>query len=172
VILVSTGTNGLPFDRLLSVLECIQGDEEMIVQHGPSTVRPTGAICIGAMPYEEFVDAAGRARVLVTHAGVGSILVALMTGHRPILVPRLSAYLEAVDDHQLELAERLAALDAATVVTDAVSLPTVLRKTAGGAHRTATRSGIVDDLERYLATACGVTGPPARQRLPVTRQNP
>jgi UDP-N-acetylglucosamine--N-acetylmuramyl-(pentapeptide) pyrophosphoryl-undecaprenol N-acetylglucosamine transferase len=153
VILVSTGTNGHAFDRLLGVLDRVQGDEEMIVQHGPSTLRPTGASCVAAMPFQEFVAAAKRARILVTHAGVGSILVALMAGHRPIIVPRLAEHGEAVDDHQLDLARRLEAMEVATVVLDTSDLPEQLHRTAGGASGVTVRSRIAEDLARYLDDA-------------------
>ena len=43
-----------------------------------------------------------EARIVVTHAGVGSILLALTNGKRPFVVPRLRAFGETVDDHQLE----------------------------------------------------------------------
>lgn len=151
MILVTTGTNGAAFDRLLGALEGIQADEEMIVQHGPSTLRPGGATCVGAIPFQEFVETAQRARVLITHAGVGSILVARMTGHRPILVPRLKAHAEAVDDHQVDLAKRLADLDAASIVTDTSSLATMMHTTASNRRDAPSRSPLVDDLKKYLA---------------------
>jgi UDP-N-acetylglucosamine transferase subunit ALG13 len=44
---------------------------------------------------------------VVTHAGVGSIMTALANGKRPVVVPRLRRFGEAVDDHQVALGLRL-----------------------------------------------------------------
>ena len=168
MILVSTGTNGAPFDRLLRQLDGLGQGEEMLVQHGPSAIRPHGATCVAAIPFHQFVEEARRARVFVTHAGVGSILVALMTGHRPILVPRLQHHREAVDDHQLDLSQRLAALGAATLVTDTSMLAAALHETAGSRDH-ALRSPIANDLAAYLDQ---VLRPSGAQPLVVSEQAP
>ena len=57
-----------------------------------------------------------RARVVVTHAGVGSVMVSLANGKRPVVVPRLKSFGEAVDDHQLQLGRRFAAAGLVTLV--------------------------------------------------------
>jgi UDP-N-acetylglucosamine transferase subunit ALG13 len=53
------------------------------------------------------VELIESADVVVSHAGVGSIMCALRAGHVPIVFPRLKRYAETVDDHQEELAEAL-----------------------------------------------------------------
>ncbi len=107
MIVVTVGTNEAPFDRLLRALDRERPAEEMLVQHGPSRVRPAGARCVEFLPYDELADAIRRARVVVMHAGVGSIMTALANGKRPVVVPRLRRFGEAVDDHQLDLGRRL-----------------------------------------------------------------
>jgi UDP-N-acetylglucosamine transferase subunit ALG13 len=107
VILVTVGTHEAPFDRLLTAVCALAPDEELVVQHGPSRIRPPGATCVAYLAYDELVELAGRARVVVCHAGVGSIMTALACGKRPVVVPRLRRHAEHVDDHQLELARRL-----------------------------------------------------------------
>jgi UDP-N-acetylglucosamine transferase subunit ALG13 len=49
-----------------------------------------------------------RADVVITHAGVGSAVMAIRAGKTPVMVPRLARFGEHVDDHQLQLAERFA----------------------------------------------------------------
>lgn len=119
MILVVVGTNEAPFDRLLTALDgrpTVNDGEALVVQHGPSAVRPRGADCVDYLPYDELVAAIERARLVVTHAGVGSIMTALANGKRPVVMPRLQRYGEAVDDHQVALARRL---DAEGLVTSA-----------------------------------------------------
>jgi len=107
VIFVTVGTNGAAFDRLLSELDDIAPGEEVVVQRGPSRFAPTGSSCFDYLPFAEIDRLVGEARVVITHGGVGSTLVAIAAGHRPIVVPRLRAFGEAVDDHQLLFAQRL-----------------------------------------------------------------
>ena len=126
MIFVTTGTCE-PFDRLLEALDGAGLDERLVVQHGESPVRPAGAECVDFLPFDELVEHMRTARVVVTHAGVGSILAALTNGKRPIVVPRLARYGDAVDDHQLELAERLGAEDLVTVVHEPDQLASMLR---------------------------------------------
>ena len=59
-----------------------------------------------------------QARVVVCHAGVGSIMLARRCGKRPIVVPRRLHLGEAVDDHQLPIARRLHANGVVTLLED------------------------------------------------------
>jgi UDP-N-acetylglucosamine transferase subunit ALG13 len=130
VIFVTVGTYDAPFDRLLAALAEVDVDEPLVIQCGHSAIRPRGAECLEFMPFEAIVAHAQRARVVVAHAGVGSVLVALTAGHRPILVPRLRAYGEAVDDHQLEFARKLADIGLARLVEDPAGLGEALTEPA------------------------------------------
>jgi UDP-N-acetylglucosamine transferase subunit ALG13 len=126
MIFVTVGTNEARFDRLIQALDGLARDEELLVQHGPSPVRPAGATSVDYMPFAELADAIRRARVVVMHAGVGSMLAALANGKRPIVVPRLARHGEAVDDHQLPLARSLASEGLVTLVEDPADLAAAL----------------------------------------------
>jgi UDP-N-acetylglucosamine transferase subunit ALG13 len=153
MILVTTGTNGAPFDRLLQEVDRI-GDEPLVVQHGPSALRLAHATCFDYVPFPDLVALVRDARVVVTHGGVGSILISLTNGKHPLVVPRLARFGEAVDDHQLELAQRLDAAGIATLVRDAAQLPALVRPassdSAAAAHASA---ALVGDLRRYVSDA-------------------
>jgi UDP-N-acetylglucosamine transferase subunit ALG13 len=126
-VLVTVGTNEAPFDRLLKAVSGLDlGGERVIVQHGASSVRPAGSECVDFLPFDELDDLARAARVVVCHAGIGSVAVALAHGRRPIVVPRLHRHGEAVDDHQAFFARRLEAAGLATVVDDLDRLPELL----------------------------------------------
>jgi len=118
MIFVSVGTNEARFDRLLRAVEALGASEELVVQHGPSPVRPAGATCVEFLSFEEMTDHIRRARVLIMHAGVGSILAALGNGVRPLVVPRLRRFDEAVDDHQVAFGRRLHAEGLVELVED------------------------------------------------------
>ncbi len=107
MIFVSVGTNEARFDRLLEAVGTLGDAEEVVVQRGPSPVRPAGAVCVDYLSFEQMTEHLGRARVAVLHAGVGSVLAALAQGVRPLVVPRLKQFGEAVDDHQVGFGRRL-----------------------------------------------------------------
>lgn len=94
------------FDRLLRALETIQS-EEVAVQYGPGEPPANAVEAEAWMSFEEIVGHMERASHVVSHAGVGTILCAIQTGHLPIVFPRLQRFDETVDDHQLDLAMKL-----------------------------------------------------------------
>jgi UDP-N-acetylglucosamine transferase subunit ALG13 len=153
VIFVTTGTNGEPFDRLLRAVGEIEG-ESLVIQHGPSTVRASHATSVAYVPFSELVGLVRTARVVVTHGGAGSILVALMEGKRPLVVPRLARFGEAVDDHQLELSRRLDQAGLVTLVSDLAQLPSLVRTVPATSTPARPSAALLDDLRRYLSRVC------------------
>ena len=131
MILVTIGTNEQPFDRLVRAAAAIGGDEPLLVQYGSSRVPHGRGDWIDFLPFEELSARAAEARVVVCHAGVGSIMLARRFGHRAIVVPRRHHLGEAVDDHQLPLARRLDRAGAVTLVEDETLLPAALAADAG-----------------------------------------
>lgn len=60
-----------------------------------------------SVPHDEMLSAVRRADVVVAHSGTGAALTAMDAGLCPVLVPRLAAHREHVDDHQLQVAAEL-----------------------------------------------------------------
>jgi UDP-N-acetylglucosamine transferase subunit ALG13 len=149
VIFVSMGTSD-PFDRLLHAADRLPRTEELVVQCGASAFRPSAATCFDFLPFEGILELMRDARVVVTHAGVGSIMAARTVGKRPVVVPRLRRFGEAVDDHQVGLGRRLHAAGLVTLVENADDLPTTVaveqefERAAGG-------GALVEELRGYLA---------------------
>ncbi len=163
MIFVSVGTNEARFDRLLRAVADLPTEEKRLVQHGHSTPFPgTGVELVDFLSFDEMADAIRRARAFVTHAGVGSILVALANGKRPIVVPRLSALGEAVDDHQLQLGRRFAASGLVTLVESPAELPDALAAARHDAIVTPTAGALAADLRDYLTAAVGPAAGAAR----------
>lgn len=127
MILVTTGTNERPFDRLVRAAAGLDVREPLLVQHGASRVPHGAGEWVDFLPFDELAARAGEARVIVCHAGVGSIMLARRCGHRPIVVPRRHQLGEAVDDHQLVLARRLSSSGLVTLVEDVDELPDAIR---------------------------------------------
>ena len=163
MIFITVGTNETPFDRLVEAAAALPGDEPLFVQHGSSQVAHGRGEWRAFLSFEEMEAAMREARVVVTHAGVGSILLALKCGRHPLVMPRRGARGEAVDDHQLVLARRLAESGAVTVVESAEELHAAVA-TAGAPVRKVTplrpsaAAGLAQELQAYLA---GHAGAPA-----------
>src|SRR6185437_3288644 len=117
VIFVTLGTHEQPFDRALDLVAALARRETVLVQHGATPPRPG----LSGVEWSEYLDWAPLtalmrdADVVITHAGVGSAVTAIRAGKKPVLVPRLARYGEHVDDHQLQIAERLAEFGLAVV---------------------------------------------------------
>jgi UDP-N-acetylglucosamine--N-acetylmuramyl-(pentapeptide) pyrophosphoryl-undecaprenol N-acetylglucosamine transferase len=125
VIFATCGSSHLPFERLMRALTAVPADE-LIVQHGPAT-PPPAARAVPFLPYAEVLKLIEQADVVVSHAGVGSIICAVRAGHTPIVFPRLQRYGETVDDHQVELARALEQRGTVRVATDAGHLLPAIR---------------------------------------------
>lgn len=156
MILVAVGSSQIPFDRLLQAVDGLTPGERLVVQHGPSPIRPAGARCVPFVPMDELAQLMRDARIVVTHAGVGSILLALSNGKRPIVVPRRRAFGETVDDHQVDCARRFARGGLVTLVDDPAGLAIALA--AAGVDEVAvstSESGLVTELRSYVEQAIG-----------------
>lgn len=108
MIFATVGTHHQPFERMLTNIECFSGRASVVVQYGYGRPPQGVARAVAFMPFEEIEECMSRAEAVITHAGVGTILCARRAGHRPIVVPRLRALGEHVDDHQVELTQALA----------------------------------------------------------------
>lgn len=104
------GTHLQPFTRAVELVTRLAGDEHVIVQHGFTPVPALHPRTMQFSPQLDWDTLTGlleRCDLAVCHAGVGSIYMALTAGHRPIVIPRLHRLGEHVDDHQLEITDRL-----------------------------------------------------------------
>jgi UDP-N-acetylglucosamine transferase subunit ALG13 len=155
MILVTIGTNEQPFDRLIRAAAGLAGDERLLVQHGSSHEAHGRGEWVDFIPFEALSDHMREARVVICHAGVGSIMLARRCGKRPIVVPRRLHLGEAVDDHQLPIARRLHANGIVTLVEDVELLPEAIRTaedravTSPGEEESGAR-WLAGDLRRYL----------------------
>jgi UDP-N-acetylglucosamine transferase subunit ALG13 len=125
MIFLTVGTQ-FGFDRLVqavdSVLEDGLIDEEVYGQIGTASYQPKN------FPYTDFINSEEFARCvkncsgIISHAGIGSIMMAL-DNHKPLLVmPRLHRYHEVVNDHQVDICEKFESLGHLLVAYDAQDL--------------------------------------------------
>jgi UDP-N-acetylglucosamine transferase subunit ALG13 len=109
VILLTVGTQ-LPFDRLVRAVDAIAPSIEssIFAQIGESRYKPCHMAWSARLKPIEFEERMHEARVLISHAGVGSILTAQRHSKPIILFPRRAQFGEHRNDHQLATARTLA----------------------------------------------------------------
>ena len=112
MILVTVGTEKFQFDRLMTWTSILVKQdwmkEKVIVQYGNCKFIPRGIEAYKLLPASEFQELAMSANLVIGHCGEGTLLLAEKIAAPYILVPRIAALKEHVDDHQLELANQLA----------------------------------------------------------------
>lgn len=97
--------------------------------------------------------------MVITHAGVGSILISLLNGKGPCVVPRLRAFRETVDDHQLASARRFARAGLVTLIEDADRLPDAITEPNDDVTAFVGESPLADELREYVEATVGVPAP-------------
>lgn len=136
MILVTVGNPTQPFPRLLGAIQSLAqsgafGGEPVTVQYGHSSC-PTGP---GIHPVQflsgdDFLNTLNECRVVICHAGAGTLMQVLRLAKRPVVIPRLKRHGEHVDDHQLELARSLAQQGRIILAEDPSELPAALSRAA------------------------------------------
>ncbi len=107
-VVVMVGTERFPLDRALTdVARALPPDADVTWQTGHTTGHDLPGRSAAWFDGSELAAAVHAADLVVTHAGVGSVLAALRCGHHPLVFARRSSLGEHVDDHQVELAREL-----------------------------------------------------------------
>lgn len=108
MILVTLGTQKFAMNRLVEAMDKLAAKlkgEEVFIQTGNSTFKPVNCQYSQFVDSSEFKKMIEECSLLITHAGVGSIMTGINAGKPVIVVPRLKKYGEHVDDHQTQIAK-------------------------------------------------------------------
>lgn len=129
MIFVTVGTQ-LPFPRLIDAMNALAPDlgEEVVAQTGPEPGDWPHLTQHQKLTPEAFEGLFRDARVIVGHAGIGTILSAKRYGKPLIVLPRRHALGEHRNDHQLATARQVEKLDGVTVAWEAEALGDLLRR--------------------------------------------
>lgn len=99
------------FDRLVkSVDDLVERgviQESVFAQIGPGRYEPRHMEFVRFLPQDEFRQHITEATLILSHVGVGTILLADEAGIPVIAVPRLSRLGEHVNDHQTDTARSM-----------------------------------------------------------------
>lgn len=129
---VTVGNATDRFPRLLDAVEHLAARQllptPLVIQSGnnPGFVSRYGEV----RPFfhmEEFESHIANARVIISHAGAGTVLHALAAARVPVVMPRRAKYGELVDDHQAEFVEYLARAGRVIPAWEPADLPEAVR---------------------------------------------
>jgi beta-1,4-N-acetylglucosaminyltransferase len=126
MIFLTVGTQ-FPFDRLVKAVDQAAGingfDEKIVAQVGDSLYRPKNFKAARSVEKAVFDQLFAEADSIISHAGMGTITMAL--DHRkPLLVmPRMKKYGEVVNDHQLAIAKKFEQLGYLLVAYNTEDVP-------------------------------------------------
>jgi len=156
MIFLTVGTYPLQFNRLIKAVDAAVGcnliDAEVFAQTGLSDFRPEHMNFVELMDKAEFDCCFEEASGIVSHAGMGTITMALDLGKPLVVMPRLKRLNEHVNDHQLATARKFEALGHVMAAYDETQL--VHRINALGAFRPAKRNtqaqAVSDRISKFL----------------------
>jgi len=120
VIFVTVGAQ-MPFDRLVRAVDGWagrNGKTDVFAQIGPTGYRPASISWTRFLEPAEFREKIAASRLVIAHAGMGSILSALEHAKPIIVMPRRGDLRETRNDHQLATVRRFGAKPGITVAED------------------------------------------------------
>lgn len=107
MIFITVGTQRFQFNRLLKVVDKLieekRLEEEVFAQIGYSTYKPKFYEFKDFINVEEYDEVLRKSEIVITHGGTGTIIKAVKLSKKVIAVPRVKAFSEHVDDHQIQI---------------------------------------------------------------------
>jgi len=141
------------FDRLIKKMDEIAErlEERVIMQIGYGKYIPKNAIYFRFTNREKIEELVANARIIVSHAGIGSILLAMKYRKPLVLVPRRKEYGEHIDDHQMEIARELEGKAGITVVYDINTLEKAIESSNINHYIFSENNTLTTQLKIYLS---------------------
>lgn len=132
LILVLLGTQDKPFTRLLDIIEeLIQKGiikEKVVVQAGTTKYDSMNMEIFDLVPSVKMEKIVGKADLIITHGGVGSIMDGIKKNKKVIAVPRLVQHGEHVNDHQIQIIQEFVQKKLIIGINDPSELENALKK--------------------------------------------
>ena len=132
MIFLTVGNWHKGFDRLVKAVDELRErevhepdevPEDVVAQTGPGQYKPTRLQSMEFCSPTEFEEIMGRARLVITHAGVGTVAQAITRGKPVVVVPRQAELGEVGDNHQWTTAKLLEEEGKILVAYDVSELP-------------------------------------------------
>lgn len=120
MIFITVGTDQ-PFDRMLKIVDAWAAENartDFFAQIGDGGWEPRSIPFSNFLSPPEFKKRFSEARIIIAHAGMGTILSALHHGKPILVMPKLASLGEHRNEHQLATARRMLSLGIVTAAFD------------------------------------------------------
>lgn len=152
---LTVGTQ-FPFDRLVKPIDELINqngfDEEIFAQIGRSLYKPRSFEYVESLEKSEFDCLIQQASGIISHAGMGTITMALDCAKPLLAMPRLAKHGEVVNDHQVAIAKKFEKLGHILVAYEVGELPEKIErlKTFVPCKREAQPQAVVERIAQFL----------------------
>ena len=109
MIFVTVGNDYRDFERLLRKVDEMAARIpcDIVVQRGYSRYQPEHVRSFDFIPMNQAIEYIKQAALVVSHAGIGTIILCREFGVPLLIVPRRKQFGEHMNDHQMEIARAL-----------------------------------------------------------------
>jgi beta-1,4-N-acetylglucosaminyltransferase len=109
MIFVTVGNDYRDFERLLRQVDkvALRIPSDVVVQRGYSRYQAKNVKSFDFIPMNEAIEYIKQADLVVSHAGIGTIILCKKFGIPLLIFPRRKQFGEHMNDHQLEIARAL-----------------------------------------------------------------
>jgi len=150
----------LPFDRLVGAMDAwavAHPGAEVFAQIGDGGAQPAHMAWASMLTPSDFRRRCAASDVIVSHAGMGTILSAAESGRPLVCLPRLPELKEVTSQHQVATARWLRERPGIRVIDDVALLPGVLAETVPAGGSDAARGGadpqLIEAVRSFLLQA-------------------
>lgn len=158
MIFVTIGSM-FPFDRMIRAMDAWAESEgrgeDVLAQIGEGRFEPRHMRWVRRLDRGAYTEAMAGSRLIVAHAGVGSVVSAGELGKPIVVMPRRAALGEHTSDHQVETVSWLRGKPGLLVADGEADLPGCIAAAsaaavAGGRLSTTADSGLIERLRRFI----------------------
>ena len=145
MIFVTIGSM-FPFDRMIRAMDAWAAaqEEEILAQIGAGAFEPRHMAWVRRLERPDYAAAIARSRLVVAHAGVGSIVTAGELRRPIVVLPRRAHLGEHTSDHQVETVGWLRAKSWVHVADDEGALPACIAAATEAAARGERLAAVAD----------------------------
>ena len=154
MIFATVGTQA-PFDRFVKIVDDIASEisEEIVVQAFHDQYTPKNVRQVDFLPPDEFNELFSKARMIVAHAGMGTIISAMKQGKPIIVFPRIASLGEHRNEHQMATARQMERMNYVYVAYDEQQLRQLMLsddlKSLHSLGEFASES-LIDDIKKFI----------------------
>lgn len=162
MIYATVGGHVQSFDRLIKKIDEIAPrlNERIILQKGVSRYNPQNVDCADYFTFSESEELIRKSKLVISHAGAGTIILARKHNVPIIVVPRRKEYNEHLSQHQVNMCDAIneEGREGVFVVDELDTLEKTVRellsKPVNREALPSGRSDIIKELDKFIRDCC------------------